>query len=489
MSPGSLPGYAPCADMSRFTILLCLALCAGAFPAPCAPLLVQAPDDLWPEWLRLTSAFPLPPDVQPVRLVPGRDPQGDSAVLSLGGNGKVIGLMPVVPVTTLGDERSSATTVETARGAVRTRALCDITLPEVGLPLNGIFPDNPGYPLQEKLTLQVQSSDAELLAWFAKLPESPPFPEASIAWIQAVGDIMPARGVDNALLEDGGLERVFGNTLALLRGSGLLLGNLESSAALTGAPANKSYTFRFRGEAVGRLKDAGFSYLSLANNHTFDFGAEGFLQTLAALSRWGVATSGAGTDLAEASRPSVFHIGQQEIRVLSLGDFPVDRTGFDGRAEEAARDSRPGILWLDAQGIEIAARAFSNRSSFNIAFIHGGEEWRASPTAQQERLYRELVRNGANLVIGAHPHILEGLEAMDGSLIAYSLGNFLFPGMDGTPGGEDSVILRLGVYDGRIRYVQAFPVRLRERTVRRAADERAWKVLMSRTRALALGNE
>ncbi|HTP59871.1 MAG TPA: CapA family protein, partial [Spirochaetia bacterium] len=297
------------------------------------------------------------------------------------------------------------------------------------------------------------------------------------------------RGVDNSLLENGGLDRVFGDTLALLRGSDLLLGNLESSAALAGTAQNKSYTFRFRGEAVGRLKDAGFSYLSLANNHTFDFGTEGFLQTLAALSRWGVATSGAGADLTEASRPWVFHVGQQEIRVLSFGDFPVDRTGFDGRAEEAARDSRPGILWLDERGIQIAARAFSGQESFNVAFVHGGEEWRNSPTAEQKRLYRELVHDGADLVIGAHPHVLEGMEAIDGSLIAYSLGNFLFPGMGGTPGGEDSVILRLGVYHGSVRYVQAFPVRLRDRTVRRAADARAWNMLMSRTRALARQNE
>jgi poly-gamma-glutamate capsule biosynthesis protein CapA/YwtB (metallophosphatase superfamily) len=484
LSPVSLPVYAPFATMSRI-ILLCMALSAGAPSARCASLLVLAPDDLWPEWLHVVAASPLPAGVDAARLFPGRDAPGDSVVLSLGGAGKVVGFMPVAPVTTLGSPRRSATRVEVEQGIVQTRPLCDITLPEIGLPLDGVFPGQAEYPLQKEVTLQLRSANAGLRAWYERLPDAGGRPGASIAWIEAVGDIMPARGVDNALLERDGLDRVFGNVLTLLRGSNLLLGNLESSAALTGKAQDKSYTFRFRGEAVGRLKDAGFSYLSLANNHTFDFGMEGFLQTLAALSRWGVATSGAGADLAEASRPFIFHVGGQEIRVLSFGAFPVDRTGFDGRTEERARGSRPGILWLDEQGFEIAARAFSGRDSFNIAFVHGGEEWRESPTAAQKRLYRELVRSGANLVIGAHPHVLEGMEALDGNLIAYSLGNFLFPGMDGTPGGEDSVILRLGVFDGKVRYVEAFPVRLRGRTVRRATDDHAWNVLMARTRALA----
>jgi len=80
--------------------------------------------------------------------------------------------------------------------------------------------------------------------------------------------------------------------------------------------------------------------------------------------------------------------------------------------------------------------------------------------------------------------MLQGMEAADGKLIAYSLGNFLFPGMEGTPGGEDSIILRLGIYDGKIRYVQSFPVRLRGRMVRRASSEEARRELLEQIRAV-----
>ncbi len=475
--------YAPCAVMVRIAFIV-MALAAGALRVSCLALFVQASDDLWPEWQRLTSVSPLPRGTEVIRLPPGFAAPGDRAVLSFGEAGKVVALMPLVPVVRLGDQRLSATRAEITRGEIPVKPLCTVSLPDVAVPVDGSFPDQAGYPLSADLTLDLDSSDAGLRAWYARLPAPVAGAGTAVTWIQAVGDVMPARGVDQALLAKDGLQRVFGSTLALLRGGGLLLGNLESSTALGGAPENKSYTFRFRADAVGKLKEAGFFYLSLANNHTFDFGAAGFLQTLSTLSQWGVATSGAGADLQSASRPAVMTIGSQEIRILSFGAFPVDRTGFDGAVIERAGTLKPGILWLDEQGLAVAARAFAGSNAFTIALVHGGEEWSAAPTPEQKRLYRELVRNGADLVLGAHPHVLEGLEAIDGSLIVYSLGNFLFPGMDGTPGGQDSVILRIGVYNGRVRYVQALPVRLHAGTVSRVDDGTALHELMVRTRAL-----
>lgn len=241
--------------------------------------------------------------------------------------------------------------------------------------------------------------------------------------------------------------------------------------------------FVFRPAAVEKLREAGFSYLSLANNHSYDFGPEGFLQTLASLSRCGIRTSGAGSDLQEATRPTVVWVGTQKVRVLSFGAFPVDKTGFDGRIRERAGSSRPGILWLDDAELASAAKIFSP-DAFNIAFVHGGQEWSQTITPEQKRLYRELLLHGADLVLGAHPHVLQGMEAADGKLIAYSLGNFVFPGMEGTPGGQDSVILRLGIYEGKIRYLQSFPIRLRGRVVRLASSEEARKELLERTLAV-----
>jgi poly-gamma-glutamate synthesis protein (capsule biosynthesis protein) len=117
--------------------------------------------------------------------------------------------------------------------------------------------------------------------------------------------------------------------------------------------------------------------------------------------------------------------------------------------------------------------------------VHGGKEWSTRPVVEQERLYRGLVKAGADLVIGSHPHVLQGMESQDGRLIAYSLGNFLFPGMDGTPGGEDSVILKVGVVGGKIRYVRAAGVKLSGRTIRIDRTGEAARLLLRRTRELA----
>ena len=455
-----------------------------------SPLSVEVSDALWPQWLQLLHASPLPEGVQTARAQPDSSPSGDLAVLELGTEGKVVGFMPLVPVVSLGQEQSTVTLEQVSQGKIKTLPLSAVSLPDLAVPLDGLLPDQKGYPLFQKIVLRLKSSNTELLDWYTHIVEqtSPSTGRrAGIMWIEAVGDIMPARGVDKTLLSSGGLERVFTDTLPVLQGADLLLGNLESTSAEDGTPENKSYTFRFRGEAVKELKEAGFSYVCLANNHTFDFGERGFLQTLTAVSKAGILTSGAGRNLHEASSPAVFNAGDQEVRVLSFGAFPVERTGFDGRVSERVTDSRPGILWLDEQGLTAEDRGFQVPGAFNIAFVHGGQEWRTTPTPEQRNMYRELVAHGASLVLSAHPHVLQGMEAIGDSLIVYSLGNFLFPGMDGTPGGQDSVILKVGVYEGRIRYVQAIPVRLSDGTVSRARGDGALEDFLARTREIARG--
>jgi len=388
------------------------------------------------------------------------------------------------PAGRMGEPAKNVPLESVRAGAVQVAPLESITLPEIALPVVGLFPDQPGYPLQGEAAVGLRSKDQALRAWFDSLPSPAAAADSRILWIGAVGDIMPARGVDDALLSADGIQRVFGDTLPALRSCALLLGNLESAATLAGARTGKTYTFRFAPAALGALKKAGFSYLSLANNHTFDFGASGFLDTLAGLSQWGLATSGAGGNVREASLPFIAHFGDVEIRILSFAAYPVDRTGFNGRKVARATLDRPGTLWLDEEGLAAAVRAFSP-GSFNIALVHGGEEWSSLPTADQKRLYTELVQAGSDLVVGSHPHVLQGMQAFQGGLIAYSLGNFIFPGMDGTDGGEDSVILKLGLYQGKIRYVIPLPVRLQGTSVRLAQGDATRLKLLGLTRALA----
>jgi hypothetical protein len=481
--------------MKQIVILLAVFL-IGVIPSTALVVHVQADQRLWPAWLRLAAVHPLPPDVHAERADPAHASQTvaagespDQIMLRIGAEPgfKIVENIVLSPVSRMGEPVENARLDSVQSGAIRVAPLESVTLPEIALPVEGLFPDQPGYPLHGEVAVGLRSEDRALHAWFDSLPTAASA-DSRILWIGAVGDVMPARGVDDVLLSADGIQRVFGDTLPALRSCLLLLGNLEAAATLTGARTRKTYTFRFAPAALGALKKAGFSYLSLANNHTFDFGERGFLDTLAGLSQWGLGTSGAGGNLREASLPFVAHFGDVEVRIVSFAAYPVDRTGFDGRKVARAAPDRPGMLWLDEEGLAAAARAFSP-GSFNIALVHGGEEWSSLPTADQKRLYAGLVRAGADLVLGSHPHVLQGMQTLQGGLIAYSLGNFIFPGMDGTNGGEDSVILKLGLYHGEIRYVVSLPIRLRGTSVRLAQGDAARLKLLSLTRALTAASE
>ncbi|MCX7040374.1 MAG: CapA family protein [Spirochaetes bacterium] len=452
-------------------MLILLLLAVWTSPLAAGPgdqgLELAIPETLAPSWQRILADHPLPDGLEIVDQAGGgrlsmKLVRGGAAPGS--GTWKMVERTFFAPVGRLG---------EADRGMGATLPLEQIRLPLVALPVDGLFPDQPGYPLVEEVALGIESSDPSVIAWYESIAEAPPLGQArAILWIGAVGDIMPARGVDALLQRPDGLERVFGDTLPLLASCGILLGNLEGAATRRGEKAAKTYTFRFDPAALAKLAEAGFTHLSLANNHSFDFGEAGFLDTLEALERVGIAAPGAGRNLAEARSATEIAAAGMTVRVLSFGAYPVDRMGFDGRRTATATAARPGILWLDEESLAAAALQLGP-DSFDIAMVHGGEEWSSEPTAGQKRLYRRLIDAGADLVVGSHPHVLQGTEAAGGGLIAYSLGNFLFPGMEGTKGGEDSAILRVGVYRGAIRYVQAYPVWLSGTTVRRQVAEPA----------------
>ena len=470
--------------------LLCLAiLLTGLLPGFSLTVSLDAPDAVMPSWEKLLAAHPLPESIKTVRAAPGQVQAVDRIKVRLGASAgtRVVERILLAPVARIWEAPPAATMARVRSGAMRVLPLESITLPDMALPVDGLFADQPGYPLIAEVAVSVHGNDQYLHAWYDTLPAalSGPAP-AAIVWIEAVGDIMPARGVDAILREPDGPERVFGNTLPLLRAADLLLGNLEAAATTSSRRVVKSYNFRFAPAALEALARAGFSYLSIANNHSFDFGREGFADTLQALAGSGIGTSGLGLSQDEAQAPFIRRIRDTEIRVLSFGAFPVDPGGFDGKRDAKAAEGVPGMLWLDDEGLAEASRAFS-RSSFNIVLVHGGDEWSGRPTSDQKRWYRALVDAGADLVIGTHPHVLQGMEARASGLIAYSLGNFLFPGMEDTRGGEDSVILKVGVLQGRIIAVQAFSVRLAGATVRGAAGGAAAATLRSLSMALGPG--
>jgi poly-gamma-glutamate synthesis protein (capsule biosynthesis protein) len=415
-------------------------------------------------------------------------------------------LLPVVDLHDPGGSLSSGPFMDHYRngtalpGNITIISLGESALPLRGVPLDGMYFDDPEYPLIRRIVIRLDEiplgepeSVTEKIAaglsrskreeelrlrreklsdWLEALrasAEAMESEELEIAWIASVGDMMPGRGVSSLLEQKDGVSKVLGSLLPLLRSNHIMAGNFEGTLSRGRKATPKSYNFSFPVSVLPRLHEAGFDYLSLTNNHIWDFGEGGFLDTLAALEGSALVTSGAGRDVKEASKPWISQAGTEQVAVLSVGAYPTELNGFDGRTEAAAEKDKPGILFTGKGARKAVSEAFSG-DTFNILYVHGGHEWQRKPAPEYEALYRSFVDLGADLVIGSHPHVLQRMEAYKGSLIAYSLGNFIFPGMEEMAWAEDSLVLRTGIFAGKIVYAEAIPAVISGRTVKLDAD-------------------
>jgi poly-gamma-glutamate capsule biosynthesis protein CapA/YwtB (metallophosphatase superfamily) len=247
----------------------------------------------------------------------------------------------------------------------------------------------------------------------ASAPEWPPE-------IMITGDILLA-GQAEQLIGEQGFGAPFAGVADVLRRADLTIGNLECSLTTGGTPAVKTWTFRAHPDTAGALVDAGYDLVTLANNHSMDYGAEALIETMSALRRCGIHHVGAGEDLASARRHLVVEAGTPPVRVAVLGYSNIRPTDF--YASEDRPGTNPARLSTIADDVA-AARCVADSV---IVLFHWGDELSTAPSERQRRFAHAAADAGADLVIGHHPHVLQGFELRGRSLIAYSLGNFLFP--------------------------------------------------------------
>jgi poly-gamma-glutamate capsule biosynthesis protein CapA/YwtB (metallophosphatase superfamily) len=201
----------------------------------------------------------------------------------------------------------------------------------------------------------------------------------------------------------------------------LAMANLEAAAVSDSAQHKLGPRFRFSLSFSGDprllegLDNAGFDFLSLANNHIHNGGPEGITDTRRALERLGIDHAGAGRDAQQAKEPAVLDAAGQTVAVLSCTTIGrIARADAAGAAPCSGTKLLKQIANADAE------------ADIVIVFPHWGREYRATPNAAQRALAREWVEAGADLVLGAHPHWAGAMEQIDGRLIFYSLGNLAF---------------------------------------------------------------
>jgi poly-gamma-glutamate synthesis protein (capsule biosynthesis protein) len=213
----------------------------------------------------------------------------------------------------------------------------------------------------------------------------------------------------------------FGPIAAVLRSADFTALNLETAVTGRGAPQPKTYHFRAPPAAFTALRDAGVDLVTMANNHSLDYGPAGLADTLAAARAARFPYVGIGTDAAAAWAPYVTTI--KGIRIAVIGVSQVAELA----SSWVATDSRPGEANAIDLGRTLAAvRAARRLASVVIVFMHWGTEGQACPDQAQLALAPQLAAAGASIIVGAHAHMLQGSGWLGHTFVAYGMGNFLW---------------------------------------------------------------
>lgn len=233
-----------------------------------------------------------------------------------------------------------------------------------------------------------------------------------------VGDLMLADG-PGKLIRAG--KDPFVHVAPLLDNADLRIGNLECVVSPKGSAEPKPYTFRAPQRSLKLLKRH-FSAVSLANNHTGDFGKPAFADMLQRLERAGVPYFGGGRQLRDAHQPYIAEIKGKRIGVLGYN-------GFFPRSFEALDDT-PGNAWLDEDQLvhDIRHAKETLGVDFLVVYPHWGWEYQRLASDRQRKMARLMIDSGADAVIGGHPHVTQDVDTYRGKPVFYSLGNFVFDG-------------------------------------------------------------
>jgi len=298
---------------------------------------------------------------------------------------------------------------------------------------------------------------AAYLALGAEASASEPEPKASRLELTFVGDVIFGRYREHGFdpIPENGFP-LFEDVKTALA-SDYLVGNLETPLVrdlpLT-SPIHSRFRFGGSPEFARLLVEAGFSAMSLANNHWYDLRALGVEQTPAVLRELGILPLGSA-----AVGNDRFRIESTVVQGVRLGFVAIST-----RTNAPIRETAPSLPYLATNDVaEIVSPLLRKARADHdllIVLVHWGDEYAEAPSRTQTRAAHALVDAGADLVIGHHPHVLQGFELYEGHLIAYSLGNFLFENTN--PPSHLTGVLRVAVTgEGCLTAVRFHPAVIR----------------------------
>ncbi|GGC79344.1 capsular polysaccharide biosynthesis protein [Thalassobacillus devorans] len=251
-----------------------------------------------------------------------------------------------------------------------------------------------------------------------ELPD--PEPEPSSMTLTFTGDVLFAMSLEQTVAEKGHAYP-FQHVSDYFLSDDFTFINLETAVTERGTKEDKLYNFRTRPEAMSTMKQIGVDGVALANNHTLDYGIDGLVDTLHFAEEAGLETIGAGRTENEAYQAFETEIQGKRVAFLNFSKvLPF--------IEWYAVGERPGAAsGYQMERVINIIQATKEKNDYVFVQIHWGNEKEIQFNESEQLYAHAMIDAGADGIIGSHPHVLQGFEMYKGKLIAYSLGNFLFP--------------------------------------------------------------
>ena len=235
------------------------------------------------------------------------------------------------------------------------------------------------------------------------------------------GDILLSSYVLNNY-ENSGIDGVVSEELLReMQNADLTMVNEEFPFSTRGTQAqDKQFTFRVDPSYVKILQEMGIDVVTLANNHALDYGTEALSDSFQTLDDAGIAYVGAGDSRERAAEAYITELGGKTFGFLAASRvIPEVSWNIDNQ--------QPGMLCTyDSTALCEAIKKAKENCDYVAVYVHGGIERENMPQDYQRQLGKAYIDAGADIAIGSHPHVLQGIEYYNGKPIVYSLGNYIF---------------------------------------------------------------
>lgn len=250
------------------------------------------------------------------------------------------------------------------------------------------------------------------------------------------------------VMADSGYAYPFQNLREHVDEADIFFTNLEAPFGTTGKTFEKQYTFRVNPDLVNVLLAGKINLVSLANNHIMDYGYSCLQETIDVLAKHQIKFAGAGRNLQEARKAAILEVKGKKIGFLSYSlTFPE---------EFWASDSTPGTCFPYDTFVFKDVKALKKTTDFVIVSCHWSAELLENAKKYQINLAHRMIDAGADLILGHHPHVLQGIEMYKDRLIAYSLGNFIFGSY--SENAKDSMLLKITLQADDSMIAQVIPI-------------------------------